>query len=347
VEVLVTGGSGFVGRFIVRALTEAGHGVRVLARDGSRAEQALAGTGAAVVVGDPFQRSDLERALEGCRASVQAAAAYSYERRDAARMIADNPRLAQAILEAAGEARLERVVDISSAVVFRLGAQRVDEASPLAGHGDRGWDDPYLQSKVLAEEVGRRLEREGLPRVTLHPTMVVGPEDAVPGTSGGVVISLLHGGNQADGRLGWVDVRDVARAAVAALDARPGSRYLVSVGSRPLREIARRLDALTGRGKRRIFLPAGAVRLVARLNDLLGGRLAPLPTAPALEYVLECPRVIDGSLAERELGIRYRDLDETLRDAIAWWARARTIPPELAGVLAPMPGFADAPSIKG
>jgi dihydroflavonol-4-reductase len=338
VDVLVTGGSGFVGRFIVRALRQAGHGVHVLARDVPRAEHALTGSGAVVVAGDPFERADLERALDGCQALVQAAAVYSYQRHDAPRMIADNPRLARSILDAAGAARLERVVDISSAVVFRLGAQRVDESSPLAAPGDPGWDDPYLQSKVLAEEVGRRLESEGLPRVTLHPTMVVGPEDAVPGTSGALVISLLRGGNQADGRLGWVDVRDVAGAAVAALDARPGSRYLVSIGSRSLRDIARRLDTLTGRSARRIFLPAGAVRLVARLNDLLGGRLAPLPTAAALEYVLEAPPVIDGSLAERELGIRYRDLDETLRDSLAWWAREGTISSDLAGVLAPAPG---------
>lgn len=334
----MTGGSGFLGRFIVRALAQAGHGVRVLARDARRAERSLADSGAIVIAGDPFRQADLERALDGCRALVQAAAVYSYQRQDAPGMIADNPRLARSILEAAGAARLERVVDISSAVVFRLGRQRVDESSPLAGPGDRAWDDPYLQSKVLAEEVGRRLENEGLPRVTLHPTMVVGPEDTGPGTSGAVVISLLRGGTQADGRLGWVDVRDVAKAAVAALDARPGSRYLVSIGSRSLRDIAARLDTLTGRRPRRIFLPAAAVRLAGRLNDLLGGRLAPLPTAPALEYVLECPRVIDGSLAERELGIRYRDLDETLRDAIGWWTRAGTIPPELAGVLAPAPG---------
>jgi dihydroflavonol-4-reductase len=340
VEVLVTGGSGFVGRFIVRALAQAGHGVRVLARDTQRAERSLADSGAVVVAGDPFRRADLERALEGCRALVQAAAVYSYDRLDAPRIIADNPRLAQSILEAAGAARLERVVDISSAVVFRLGAQRVDESSPLAGPGDRGWADPYLQSKVLAEEVGRALESQGLPRVTLHPTMVVGPEDAGPGTSGGVVISLLRGGSQADGRLGWVDVRDVARAAVAALDARPGSRYITSVGSRSLPAIADRLDTLTGRSPRRIFLPAATVRLAARLNDVVGGRLAPLPSAPAVEYALECPRVIDGSLAERELGIRYRDLDETFRDAIGWWARAGTIPTDLAGLLAPAAGVA-------
>lgn len=46
------------------------------------------------------------------------------------------------------------------------------------------------------------------------------------------------------------------------------------------------------------------------------------------------------ALAERDLGIRYRDLDETLSDAIAWWARAGTISPDLAGLLAPAPGLA-------
>ena len=284
-----------------------------------------------------MDRTAAGAAMRGCDALVQSAAVYSYQRTDAQRMVEENPRLAASLLGAAGDAGLTRVVDISSAVVFRLGLERVDEAASLAGPGDRGWDDPYLQSKVRAEQVGRELEAAGLPRVTLHPTMVVGPQDSGPGTSGGVLISLLRGGQQPRGRLGWVDVRDVAAAAVAALTAAPGTRYVLSIGSRPLSAIAARLDALTGRSPRRLFLPPAAVRLAARLNDLAGGRLAPVPSAPAVEYVLEAPSVIDGSLATRELGIDYRDLDETLADAVRWWAANGIIPPELAGRLVAAP----------
>ncbi|HEV8516232.1 MAG TPA: NAD-dependent epimerase/dehydratase family protein [Candidatus Limnocylindrales bacterium] len=331
--VLVTGATGFLGRWIVRALAEAGHEARVLARDRARAERALGG-GADIQVGDPMRPDDVLAALGGCDRLVHAAAVYSYERRDAARMVEENPRLARTVLAAAREADVERVVDVSSAVVFRLGASRVDESSPIAGPGDRGWDDPYLQSKALAERVGQDLDEAGLRRVTIHPTSVLGPEDSGPGTSGGVVVSLLRGGSSADGRLGWVDVRDVAAAAVAALDAPTGRRYLVTPGVRTLADVADRLDALTGRHPRRLFVPPRIVRLLARLNDLAAGRLAPLPPAPALEYVLDCPPVIDGALAERELGIRYRDLDETLADAIRWWAANGVIPVELAGRLA-------------
>jgi dihydroflavonol-4-reductase len=333
-RVVVTGGTGYLGRWIVPALRGAGHEVGVLARDARRAQQALEGTGAEIIVGDPSRRDDVIGALRGADRLVHAAAIYSYERRDAERMADQNPRLARTVLGAALDAGIGGVVDISSAVVFRLGVSRVDESTPIAGPGDRGWDDPYLRSKALAEGVGREFEQDGLRRVTLHPAMVVGPGDSGPGTSGALVVSLLRGGTMARGRLGWVDVREVAKATVAALDAAAGSRYILSIGSRSLPEVATALDSVTGRHPRRYFAAGGPIRIMARLNDLAAGRLAPLPTAPSLEYLLEGPPIIDGSRAERELAIHYRPLEDTLADAIRWWVANGVVTPQLAGRLA-------------
>jgi nucleoside-diphosphate-sugar epimerase len=109
-------------------------------------------------------------------ALVQAAAAYRYERSAAASM-ANNAPLARTILEAARDAGTAKVVDVSSQVVFALGQSPVNEDARLAGPGDRGWADPYLRSKVEAEHVGRELEAAGLPRVTVYPGIVIGPED--------------------------------------------------------------------------------------------------------------------------------------------------------------------------
>ena len=140
-----------------------------------------------VVTGEPIDRPTVERALVNCDALVQAAAVYSYERRDAKRTLVDTPALARSVLGAALGVGTPHVVDISSTVVFSLDEPRFDEATPLARADRPGWDDPYLQAKVLAELAGRELELTGLPRVTIHPSMTVGPgNDLGPGTSGGL-----------------------------------------------------------------------------------------------------------------------------------------------------------------
>lgn len=337
-RVLVTGGTGFIGRASVAALLAAGHDVRVLARDPARAAALFRATGdpePEIVAGEPIDRTTVERALDGRDALVHAAATYSYDRRDASRMLVETPALTRSVLGAALAAGTPRVVDVSTAGVFSVDVDRIDEATPLTRAGEPVWGDTYLQAKVLAELAGRELELQGLPRVTIHPTMTVGPDDRGPGTSGSLLVRFLRGRSFPNGRLGWVDVREVAGAVAGALDARPGSNYILCRGAEPHTAVVARLDRLTGRRRRRQFLPGGVIRTVAAVNDRLGAPMAELPPPSGFEYMLRCPPVIDGSRAERDLGITYRDFDETLSDALRWWAANGTLERTEAGRLAP------------
>jgi nucleoside-diphosphate-sugar epimerase len=332
VLVLVTGGTGFIGRFAVRSLQAAGHDVRVLVRDRARALEVL-GEEVELALGGALDVRAVRTALVGCDALVQSAGVYSYDRRHASRMLAETPALAEAVLTAAMDAGVPRVVDVASVVVFTTETDRVVLSTRLAAPGDRVWVDPYARAKVAAERFGVQLEERGLPRVTLHPTRVLGPEDQGPGTSGASVIMLMRGGTTTDSRGGWVDVRDVADAAVAALAAPVGTHAILNASSMRYRELAPLLDRLTGRTHRRTFVPPGPLRALARVNDRLGGRLIEGPTAAGLEYVLTSPP-IDGSSGEALLGRPYRSLEESLVDSIRWWAANGTIDAKLSGSLA-------------
>ncbi len=331
-RVLVTGATGFIGRLTVERLLAGGHVVRALVRDRVRAVELL-GSDIELAVGGALDVRAVRTALVDCDALVQAAGVYSYDRRDAARVLAETPALAEAVLGAALDARVPRVVDVASVVVFTTNTDIVDVSTRLAAPGDPTWRDPYVRAKVAAERFGQEVEGRGLPRVTLHPTRVLGPQDMGPGTSGASVIALLKGGSTTDARGGWVDVRDVADAAVASLTAPLGTHVIVSSSSMRYRELAPLLDRLTGRSARRIFLPYGVVRVMARLNDALQGRAMPLPTAAAMEYVLTSPP-IDGSSGEALLGRPYVAFEDTLTDAIRWWAANGVIDKKLAGRLA-------------
>jgi nucleoside-diphosphate-sugar epimerase len=258
VRVLITGGTGFVGRATVRALLGAGHLVRVFARDENRARDTLEGLKVEIAVGDLGAIADVAAALRNRDALIHAGAAYRYDRA-AESLSKANVGLSESALGAALQARL-RVVDVSSQVVFKLGLDRIDPTTPLVRPGDPGWRDPYLRSKVQAEEAARALDAEGLDRVTVHPSLIVGPDDPGPGTSGGLLVRVIAGGSLPDFRIALVDVRDVAATIVAALGAPRGAHYLVTGGVYTYRELVARVDALTGRRVRRTFVPPRVMR---------------------------------------------------------------------------------------
>lgn len=332
-KVVVTGGAGFVGRATVRALVEAGHAVRIVSRDAWPSGSLFDRLGVEVVTGDAGQQPVIASALQGMDALVQGAATYRYDR-DAGAAMANNAPLARTILEAARDAGTSKVVDISSLVVFALGHSPVNEDTPLTAPGARGWTDPYLRSKVEAELVGREIEAGGLPRVAVHPGTVIGPEDTAMGTSSGFVTALLRGGVAVDGRAPWVDVRDVARGIVLALDTPAGSRFALTSGVVRHRDIATVMDELTGLHPRRYYLGPSAVRRFGRLNDLAGGRLSPLPATGSIDWLLDNAAEVDTTRATRDLGLTFRPLRETLGDTIRWWAEHGAIDRGLAGRLA-------------
>ncbi len=93
--VLVTGGTGYVGSHAIAALTNAGHGVRLLARSPDRIPAALEPLGVEAVetaIGDVTESAAVERALEGCDAVVHAASVFSTDARNADEMKAVNVR---------------------------------------------------------------------------------------------------------------------------------------------------------------------------------------------------------------------------------------------------------------
>src|SRR5262245_42389433 len=82
-RVLVTGASGFVGSHAVKALLDAGHRPRLLARDADRTARVLRSAGVSdadisamdMCIGDMLDETAVSRALDGCEAVIHAAAA--------------------------------------------------------------------------------------------------------------------------------------------------------------------------------------------------------------------------------------------------------------------------------
>ncbi len=169
-SILVTGGSGFVGTQLARALAARRHHVRVLSRSAERARD-LHSAGIEICEGDLRDRDSLERACDGVRLVYHTASVTGG--RGAADLRAVNVEGVGRLIEAAAAAGVRRVVHASTVEVHgRLGPLPADEDTPLTPR------DPVGVSRIDGERTAREVaSRTGVELVVARPSSVYGPGD--------------------------------------------------------------------------------------------------------------------------------------------------------------------------
>jgi dihydroflavonol-4-reductase len=318
---LVTGGCGFLGSAIVKALRARGVAVRVLALP-NEATDNLKGIDVEIVRGDVLDRAACEAAVRGLDTVFHAAAIYKAWAPDPAPMYKVNSSGTFNVLEAARRAGVERVIYTAS--IVSLGRPPVggvaDEETPY-----EAWDldFAYSRSKLMSRELAEDFARWGLDVRVICPGVVLGPGDITPTPSGKLIINTLRGGPPVyvEGGASYVDVRDAAEAHVLCAEkGRAGQRYIATAHNLTALEFMQAVDRAAGRKRRYFKVPERAARALVRAMEkrALETGKEPLLARTFFEYSLR-PCYYTGKKSERELGARYRPLDETLRDAIAYF----------------------------
>jgi farnesol dehydrogenase len=300
VKILATGGTGYLGSAIVRALAARGYDVTLFAR---RASGAPRKARVEPFDGDIRDRVALERAARGADAICHSAALVSVWRRRRQDFDDVNVGGLENILSIARSLRISRVVYTSSFL-----------ARPPAGSTDPLSANDYQRTKVLADRLASRAIEEGAPVICLYPGVIYGPGLM---TEGNLVGRLLH--DHRSGRLpgligpeciwSFAYVEDVAAAhAEAVARGSIGARYEVGGENAPqIRpfEIARTAIGLAL--PRRI--PRAVARLVGAVEEgraRLTGR-PPLLTRGTVE-ILTRDWPLSSDRAMTELGYRITPL---------------------------------------
>ena len=319
-RVLVTGGTGFVGGWTAKVIAEAGHSIRFLVRNPTRLETSVAKLGVDVsdfAVGDITDRVSVRKALQGCNAVVHSAALVATDPRQTSEMLTTNMQGAQNVLGQAVELGLDPIVHVSSfTALFHPNLQTMTADLPVVGG-----TDGYGTSKAQVDIYARGLQDAGAPVNITYPGMVLGPPvgDQFGEANAGVKAALqMH---TIPGRSGaWliVDVRDLAALHVALLEPGRGPRRYTAGGHRvPASELANLLGQLADTPMVAVPIPDTALRVAGAVLDR-AGRFLPFDTpftAAGMQYYTQMP-ASDDSPSERELGITYRDPQETVADTI-------------------------------
>ncbi|HAE58730.1 MAG TPA: LPS biosynthesis protein WbpP [Anaerolineae bacterium] len=169
---LVTGGAGFIGSHIVRALLEQGDFVRILDNFSTGKRENIAGLSIEIIEGDLLDKAKIAEAVQGMDIIFHEAAFVSVPQsmEDPLPCFEINQRGTEFLLEAARKADIKRVVLASSAAVYGDSNVRCDEETPLRPLS------PYAVSKIVDELYAEMYTRSfGLDVVALRYFNVYGP----------------------------------------------------------------------------------------------------------------------------------------------------------------------------
>ncbi|MBB4080645.1 nucleoside-diphosphate-sugar epimerase [Lewinella aquimaris] len=316
-DLLLTGGTGFIGYYLAHTLAAAGRPFIALVRPTSDASTLRElGEWCTLVEGDVTDPNSLLDALSGISTVIHAAACVSYQSGDEEKMLHVNGEGTANLVNMMLEAGTERLIHLSSVAALNRtnGGQvtKITDRWPL--------EEPntsYARSKFAAEREVWRGQAEGLSVAALYPATVLGAGD----WSGSNTPALWRRASSGSriyplGTTGFVDVRDVVRGILTLLDRRiDRDRLLLSAANHSwkdiLTSIARSIDAppptyaMPG-WQSALLWPLESLR--AKITDT-----TPLITRETHRQ-LQSSFTYDGSDYPTVTGNPYLPLDRTIRE---------------------------------
>jgi dihydroflavonol-4-reductase len=318
-DVLVTGGTGFIGSNLAIALLGRGCRVRIL----RRATSDLRAIGDAPVdhrIGEVRGIDSLKAAMEGCDTVFHTAAMVTFEKKLQELQAEVNVRGTRNVVEACLATGVRKLVHTSS--VAALGVPPAGQRATEETEFNLPMTIGYKWSKHKAEEEVRKGIGRGLFAVIVNPSVVVGERDI-----------HMHGGQivrdvkkwrvpaYIDGGMNVVYVGDVVRGHIAAAErGRSGERYILAGENLTHKQVFTRTAELVGGLRPMLKLPLPLLRTAAAVvehtSKLIGVR--PMITR---DMIAGAGRSMwySSEKAQRELGYTITPFDETILAAYRWY----------------------------
>jgi len=315
--VLVTGGTGLVGSYLIKALLDAGTPVRALCR---RPYEGFVLTPEACgrvewIEGDVMDIVSLESAMEDIQQVYHCAAIVSFNPKQALGLFKVNTEGTANVVNAALEKGVKKMVYVSSvAALGRLKEDTlIDESSQWSEETNNSL---YGKSKYYGEmEVWRGIA-EGLEAVIVNPTIILGAGDWGKGSAALFKSAYDEFPWYTEGVSGFIDVRDVASAMIRLMDSPlHAERFLLNGDNWTYRQLFTSMAGAFGKRsphKKVTPLVGEIVWRMEKVKGLFTGKdpLVTRETARTAQAVTRFDaRKIEASLP----GFRFTPLEDSIR----------------------------------
>lgn len=324
-QILVTGGTGFLGSYLLRALVRRGYKVRALCRpNSSRALAAEVADQVEWVPGDLTDLGALEDAFEGVTHVIHSAAMVSFHPRDYHRMMQVNVEGTANIVNLSLDYGVQKLIHVSSIAALGRSKERThlnEKSTWVQSSGN----SQYAISKYGGEQEAWRGHAEGLNVAIVNPSVILG--------SGFWDIGSARFFKQMDeglkfwpvGRSGFVDVRDVVEFMILLLESDiSGERYVLNADNIPYRQffqtIARELGVKPPPIKVSPWLAEVAWRVEWLKEKILG--VDPIVTKESARASVSS-YFYENDKSRAAFNFAYRPLETTIQETAAQFLEAK------------------------
>lgn len=334
----VTGGTGFIGAPLVRALSARGDRVRVLARAASDVTVFDGLAGVEIVRGDLFDGASLRRLCAGADGLFHLAADLSFWRGANQGQDATNIAGTASVMRAAKASGVGRIVHTSSVAAVGIPAdpsRPANEMNPF-----RGDQYNYFRSKRLAEEAAFDAMNElGLDVVAVNPGTVFGGAVARRKSGSQRIIGMVARGVRLPpfgprirayppGGYNLCDVDDVVAGHLLAYEkGRRGHRYILGGHNLMLREVFGEIARQLGLPPP-TRTPAPVILALGAMSELVASINGKMPQISWDYAMLGCMKLFyDSSKAVKELGYPITPFPETIAKGVVSYRAAEAARP--------------------
>jgi dihydroflavonol-4-reductase len=317
--ILVTGGTGFLGAYIIKELIEKGHAVRAIRRSNKLPSFIPSAIFEKVewVYGDVLDINSLEEAMEGIDTVIHSAAVVSFIKKDRENMYHVNVDGTANVVNIALEKNVRRLIHISSVAALgrTAGGGHVDE--------DKKWEESkvnthYAKSKYKAEVEVWRGFSEGLNGVIVNPSTILGFGDW--NNSSCAIFKKVYEEFQwyTGGINGFVSVEDVAKAVVLfAENDITEQRYVVNADNWAFQQLQNSIaDGFNKRKPAKTatpFLMSIAWR-IEKVKSLITGK-KPLITKESARVAVSKTYFENAKILKALPGFSFAPLEESIKRA--------------------------------
>jgi nucleoside-diphosphate-sugar epimerase len=320
VKAFVTGGTGFIGKHLVRKLRDRGDDVVALVRTPAKAAD-LKDWGCEIVEGDLSNEDAIKRGVQGCEAVFHVGATYKVgiPKSEHEAMYDANVRGTERVLDAATEAGASRIIYVSTGNVYgNTRGEVVDESYRRPQPPD--FLSYYDETKYKAHEVALDRIAKGAPVIIVQPGGVYGPDD--PSELGNMMDQARTGKLKLrlfpEAGFNFIHVEDVAEGILLAYDkGRIGESYNLAGEKATMGDLVDKTATMSGRKPPKVTMPAAMMKMAIPVGPVVG-KLMGFP--PNLGELIKTSNGVTfwmtDQKAREELGFAPRDLDTGLKQTL-------------------------------